>query len=277
MRARKASSLATVVATVSLGVCALSAAPAYAATPTNDTIGTATEITTVPFTDTVDTTDATTDAVETSLNADCGAPAVEHGVWYHATVVESGNYTADVSQSSFSAGIMVVAGPADAPTLLLCGPGSVTGPLSAGQDVFLLVIGDGSSSETSGTMVLNVAPAAPAPTVNLTINSRGSCAHDGSVALSGTISCTGGEVDFAGLFGSVQQSVGRFTLNGFFDAYPDVVCDGTTSVWRGTATGDNGRFGGGHANVDVQAEVCSQGSCGFAEATATVQLSGRGR
>src|SRR5947207_6168132 len=157
MRTRKAFSLATAVAMVSLGVGALSAAPAYAAVPSNDTIATATEITGVPFTDTVDTTQATTDSLETSLNNNCGAPVVDHGVWYHATIAADGVYIADVSQSSYSAGIMVVAGPANNPSVLNCGPGSVSGPLSAGDDIFLLVFGDGGSAATSGTMVLTVA------------------------------------------------------------------------------------------------------------------------
>jgi Family of unknown function (DUF6299) len=274
MRARRACSLATVIATVTLGVGALGVAPASAAVPSNDTIATATEITSIPFTDTVDTTDATTDSVETSLNAGCGAPVVEHGVWYHATIAQDGNYVADVTQSNYSAGIMVVAGPISAPTLLACGPGSVSGPLTAGQDIFLLVFGDGGTTATSGTMVLNVDFAPPPPTVNLTVDSRGSVAKDGSVALSGTISCTGAG-DSADIFGSVEQSVGRFQISGFFDTTSSVQCDGTATAWQGFTVGQSGRFSGGKASVDVLAQVCSGlNNCGFAEVTATVQLSG---
>jgi hypothetical protein len=274
MRTRKAFSLATAVAMVSLGVGALSAAPAYAAVPTNDTIATATEMTGVPFTDTVDTTEATTDSLETSLNADCGAPVVDHGVWYHATVAADGLYTADVSQSSFGAGIMVIVGPANNPTVLNCGPGSVTGPLTAGDDIFLLIFGDGTTLETSGTMVLTVDLAPPPPTVNLTINPRGRVAH-GVIEVSGTITCTGAVADFSEVFGFVQQSVGRLLLSGFFDAFPDVQCDGTAHAWQGLATADNGRFGGGKADVFALAEVCHGDSCGSAIASATLQLSGR--
>ena len=275
MRARKIGvALATsAVATLVLGVGWAPAA--FAAVPSNDTIQTATEITSIPFSDSVDTTEATTDALEASLQAPCGAPAVEHGVWYHATVAESGTYTADTSQSDYGTGIMVLAGPVDSPTLLTCGPTSITGPLEAGQEVFLLVFGDGTTAQTSGNMVLTVEAAAPPPTVDVSINSRGSFGRDGSATISGTITCTGADsVDFTDIFGDVQQRVGRAIISNFLETQPDVTCDGAPHSWSGTASGDNGRFAGGHVDVEVFAEVCSSGVCGDAQASATVQLSG---
>ena len=275
MRARRiGAALATsAVATLILGVGWAPAA--FAAVPTNDTIQTATEITSIPFSDSVNTTEATTDALEASLQETCGAPAVEHGVWYHASVAESGNYTADTSQSDYGTGIMVLAGPVDSPTFLTCGPTSITGPLTAGQDVFLLVFGDGTTAQTSGNMVLTVEAAAPPPTVDVTVNSRGSFGRDGSATISGTITCTGADsIDFTDIFGGVQQRVGRAFISSFFDAQPDVTCDGAPHPWSGTAPGDSGRFAGGHADVDVFAEVCGGGVCGDAQLSTTVQLSG---
>jgi len=270
----KAFAAVSVAAVATLGLVVFSVSPAYAAVPANDTIQNATEITTVPFTDTVDTTDATTDALETSLNANCPAPTVEHGVWYHAVVAQSGNYTADTSQSNYGTGIMVLTGPASAPTFLTCGPTSVTGPLTAGQDVFLLVFGDGATAATSGTMVLTVAAAAPAPTVSVTVSPRGSFGRDGSATIRGTLTCTGDGVGFEGILGQVEQRVGRVLLSSFFIAQPNVVCDGTPQDWVATAVPSNGLFRGGHATVDVQAEVCNSGGCGTAGASATVALSG---
>jgi hypothetical protein len=275
MRRIKFGATLSVVALVMTGWGVAAATPAFAAVPSNDTIQTATEITTIPFTDTVDTTEATTDALETSLNAGCGAPVVANGVWYHATVAESGYYTADVTQSSYSAGIMVVAGPIDSPTLVNCAPGSITGPLTAGQDVFLLVFGDGGSPATSGTMVLNVTQAPPPPTVDLTVNSKGSFGKDGSASISGTITCTGDGSGGSDVFGQVTQRVGRSLFSSFFDTQPFAVCDGTPQPWSGTASPQNGLFAGGKASVDVQAQVCdATNNCGSTEVIATVQLSG---
>src|SRR5438874_12383559 len=48
---------------------------AFAAAPSNDTIGGATVIAAVPFSETIDTSQATTDAEDSAINAQCGAPA----------------------------------------------------------------------------------------------------------------------------------------------------------------------------------------------------------
>ena len=53
------------------------AVPVLAAAPSNDTFGGATVIGSLPFTDTLDTTEATTDATDQEANADCGAPAMD--------------------------------------------------------------------------------------------------------------------------------------------------------------------------------------------------------
>ena len=72
--------------------------------PTNDTVAGATPISALPFTATLDTTQATTDATDASLNANCGAPATEASVWYYlrqqsfaeiANMYESANRIAD--------------------------------------------------------------------------------------------------------------------------------------------------------------------------------------
>jgi hypothetical protein len=277
MRGLKIGAAISVVALVMTGWGVAVATPAFAAVPSNDTIQGATEVSTVPFSITEDTTEATTDAVETSLNATCGAPEVDHGVWFHATVAQSGFYTADVSQSSYNAGIIVAAGPADSPTFINCQPGSITGPLQAGQDVYLLVFGDGTSAATSGTMVLNITQAPPPPTVGLTINSKGSFGKDGSATISGTITCSGDSSGGSDIFGTVNQRVGRSLFSSFFDNQPGLVCDGTPQPWSGTATPQNGLFGGGKASVDVTATVCdATENCGSAEVATSVQLSGGG-
>lgn len=62
----------------------LGALPASAA-PTNDTIANATPITSVPFTDTFDSTGATTGAEDAAINATCGAPVTNVSVWCRST------------------------------------------------------------------------------------------------------------------------------------------------------------------------------------------------
>src|SRR5262249_51158225 len=82
---------------------------AFAAAPSNDTIGGATVIGAVPFSETIDTSQATTDAQDVAINSQCGAPATNGSVWYQLTAAEAG-YLVDVSQSTFSAGVIVATG-----------------------------------------------------------------------------------------------------------------------------------------------------------------------
>ena len=68
----------------------LGATPAFAAAgPPNDKIAGATAIASLPFSDTVDTTKANTDAEELAAAQPClaiGAPAIEKAVWYKYVV-----------------------------------------------------------------------------------------------------------------------------------------------------------------------------------------------
>ena len=220
MRKRRiGAALATsAVATLILGVGWAPAA--FAAVPTNDTIQTATEITSIPFSDSVNTTEGTTYALEASLQETCGAPPVEHGVWYHASVAESGNYTADTSQSDYGTGIMVLAGPVDSPTFLTCGPTSITGPLTADRTC---------SCWSSAT--------APPRRPRGTWCSRSRRQHRRRRSMSPGFAWlvrTGwignhlghdhlhrrGQHRFHRLFGGVQQRVGRAFISNFLDAEP---------------------------------------------------------
>lgn len=82
---------------------ALTAAPAAAAPPTNDTFAGSVVIGAVPFSATVDTTEATTDAIDTQANAGCGAPATDASVWSRTgSATVTGTFTCS-GQVQFSA------------------------------------------------------------------------------------------------------------------------------------------------------------------------------
>src|SRR5215207_3139128 len=95
---------------LALTTVVLTAAPALAAPPSNDTYAGRTVVGSVPFTQTLDTTDATTDADDAELNAQCGAPVTDASVWYQFTAEADGAMVVDVSESSFSAGVIVATG-----------------------------------------------------------------------------------------------------------------------------------------------------------------------
>src|SRR5829696_1035913 len=88
----------------------VSSGAAQAAPPSNDLVTGATPVTGLPFLDVVDTTEATTTQDELELNEYCGAPLMEHGVWYTSTPTTDGFATIDTTGSDYSTGILVLAG-----------------------------------------------------------------------------------------------------------------------------------------------------------------------
>src|SRR5712691_1988781 len=222
------------------------------AQPANDDPGGAVAITTVPSTITQNTSDATTSAEETALNAFCGAPTLAQGVWFQFTPTVSEDLAADVTGSDYSAGILVLTGSPGNFTPILCGPGRVTGPVTAGQTYYLLIFGDGFlTAATSGNLVLRVSPAIPAPTITVTINPRGTVDKTGNANISGTVTCssTDGSGIVFDVFGSLRQTVGRIFVDGSFDELLFSACDGTPVNWTALVFGFNGKFAGGKAAI----------------------------
>ena len=247
-------------------------APVVAAAP-NDTVAFAIDVS-VGTTVTEDTTQAdATDPVETALNEFCGAPVVEHGVWFKITSVTENTVAFDAVDSNYSAGIMVFQGAPTPEGLLTCGPDRVIQDLAAGVTYNLLVFGDGFSSATSGTLIFKVLQFVPAPDISLTIDRIGSVNRQGVARISGTVTCT--STDGSGtvfeLFGDVTQKVGRLLIRGFLVAFLDLPCDGTTQPWEAFVVGDNGVFAGGKAATVAIAFGCTD-VCSEAFAEATVQL-----
>jgi hypothetical protein len=264
---------------VLLGFAALlpTASTASAAPPGNDDIAGATVLGPVPFHLEQSTTEATTSADEAAFNDFCGAPVLEHGVWFTATAVADANVVADVTGSDFSAGILVLGGEPGNLSPLLCAPGLVSGPVVAGQTIYLLVFGDGLTEATSGQLVLDTYLAPSPPAVAVTIDPRGTVDKAGVVRVSGTVSCTSDDPEgiLFDVSGTLRQRVGRGFVNGFFYSEQLTPCDGVTRRWRAEAFGD-GTFAGGKSAAATLAFGCDTFSCGEGYVEATIQLSRNG-
>jgi hypothetical protein len=222
-----------------------------------------------------DTTTADqTDPAETALNDFCGAPVVEHGVWFTFTASEDGTIALDTQDSDYSAGIMVFADdPPTAGGLLTCGPGRITVDVSSGSTYLIMVFGDGLTEATAGSLVFKVEATVPPPDVSLTVDHMASVDRFGVVRLTGTVTCT--STDGSGfvfdLFGTLRQQVGRLVISGFFDTFLELPCDGSTNAWEAFIVGDNGIFAGGKAATVAIAFACTD-NCTEAFVEATVQL-----
>lgn len=98
------------LATVLLLVLPLiGAGPAALAAPGNDNFADATEIASIPYTDTVDTTDATEELLEPACVTYVGGPA-RHTIWYRYTPTSDATLSADTSGSEFDSILAVYVG-----------------------------------------------------------------------------------------------------------------------------------------------------------------------
>jgi hypothetical protein len=252
-------------ALVSVGV----ALPARAAAPGNDTLAGATPIT-VPFSEVVDTSEATTDSFDATLNDQCGAPATNGSVWYTFTAPAGlDGITVDVSESNFSAGVLIAESDGSGGWYVdACGPGSTGTPVYEGAQYAIMAFSD-NTNVTGGSLHISVA-AATVPSVSLTVNPKGKVDRSGNALISGTYTCSG--ADWVGVQTSLKQAVGRFAIQG--DGWADSsTCDGSTQPWTAIVFPYNGKFAGGKAASFSFAFACGSVFCGDSYVEKTIKLS----
>ena len=253
---------------------ALQALPAVAAPPSNDTIGGATVVS-LGYSQELDTTEPTTDADDAQLTADCGAPATDASVWYSFTAAADGGVVVDVSQSDYSAGVLVGVGTPGSLEIVACGPGTVGFTAVAGTTYYILAIDDqGDGGGNGGTLRISVNEAPPPPTVEITVDPVGRVDAKAGVAyLTGTYTCT--NADFIDVFGEARQTIGvRAAVVGFFEVFDVGTCDGTTHTWSAAVFPDSGKFAGGKTLTVTFAFACGTFECADGYVEQTVKLRG---
>lgn len=265
---RVLAAMATIAALIPLTTTSALAAP-----PTNDSFGGATPAS-LGFSQTLDTTEATTDADDAEANATCGAPAIEASVWYSYSPPADGAVVVDVSASSFAAGLIVVTGSPGSLALVTCGPGAVAFGALAGETYSVLAFDFVSGAGNGGSLRIEFAEVAPPPTIEVTIDPVGGFdSTTGSALLSGTLACT--NATFVAVLGEVRQDVGRFRIQGFFDLFASGGgCDGTPHPWSAQTQGENGKFKGGKAVSVAFSFACGPFQCSSGFTEQRVQLKG---
>ena len=269
-RARSFSILVTMA--LASGMVLATGPAALAAAPGNDTFSGATTAT-IGFSEVLDTTQATTDSDDAQLNASCGAPATDASVWYAIDGTDAG-VVVDVSQSDYSAGVLVGVGTQGNLDTVTCGPGAVAFFADSGTTYYVLAIDDqqdGSGNGGSLNISFNAVP--PPPTVDITLNKVGRVnAKTGVVTISGTYTCTDG--DFIDVLIDSRQRAGRVFVTGSGEFFDFGTCDGASHDWSAQIFGDNGRFVGGKAMTVSFAFSCGPFECGEGFAEQTVRLRG---
>jgi len=253
---------------------AVSAPAVLAAAPTNDTFANATVVT-VGFSEVLDTSEATTDSDDAQLNASCGAPATDASVWYALDGSDT-TVVVDVSQSNYSAGVLVGEGSQGNLQIVACGPGAVAFFAAAGTTYYVLAIDDqqdGGGNGGSLSISFNEFQIPPPPTVEITVNRYGTFnTRTGVATLSGTYTCS--NADFIDVFVDARQNVGRFTIFGSGSFFDSGTCDGATHTWSAEVFPQNGKFAGGKAMTVTFAFSCGPFECSNGYVEQTVQLRG---
>jgi hypothetical protein len=221
---------------------------AFAAPPSNDNFNGATVISSLPFGDSLDTTEAT----RANNDPDCSG-GDGHTVWYVFTPSADTDVTANTFGSDYDTTLSAYTGPRNSLNQVACNDDSgstqslILFRALAGTPYHLMVA---SFDDTDGgNMVLSVAAAPPPVRLRIFIAPNGSVTGAGVATIHGRLTCSRA-VSPVDLLGSLrQQRRGGVTL-GYFDG--PVNCPGTTA-WSATVVGETGFYGPGDAKATVAA------------------------
>ena len=216
--------------------------------PANDDFDNATPITAVPFTDSINTSGATSAADDPT---DCYGTSAT--VWYSFTPPSNTRISANASGSDYSTAVAVYTGTRGSLYLIAC-DWCVTFDALAGETYFFMVGNPYNSN--GGNLVFNVDVAPPPFTLDLTIDSVG-FVKDGITTVSGTL--TSSEPASAYVYVEVRQKAGRVFITGY--GYTYLAGDGATP-WTIQVPGDIGPFLPGKVTVRSIAEGYSYSVCG---------------
>jgi hypothetical protein len=251
---------------------------ALAAAPDNDDSGSARVVGALPYADgPYDTTEATTAATDPGFCHEPAAGPDRATVWYEFTPLASDRYLADTFGSDFDTTLYVGnsngAGGIDVIGCIDDSQGlqsAVAWDALAGT-TYLIMVGTccGSGSGGGGTLQFHVSVAPPPPTVDITVDATGSFTRYGIATIRGTIACTESTTP-ASLDLALSQRVGRIIIRG--GGFGEVQCSPSPTPWAVQVIGNDGKFLGGHATVDVAAFVCGPIECADDFAHASVRL-----
>lgn len=258
---------------ISLSLLLAATVPVMASAPSNDDFDDATPITSLPFSDAIDTKDAT----EATDDPECSGAGPT--VWYALTLADDAFVEVNTFGSNYDTTLSAYVGERGDLLRIACNDdasGSLQSRIRltvpAGTTIFIMAGAFGSGP--GGDLVLNALETDPftPPEVELTLDAVGRVdARTGTAWLTGTVACSGAE--FVELFGSLEQRVGRFIIRGF--GFDFLLCDGTTP-FELEIRGETGRLAGGRAHASVEALACTEDfeDCAFDFVELDVHLRG---
>jgi hypothetical protein len=251
----------------------VSTVPAEAAVP-NDDLETATLISSIPFSETINTGDATTSSHE----ANCGM----HDVWYKyptppvdtALTFQLGNVDGGVRLTRPMVGVVINERSGDL-SQWECGMVETdqirTEVIPAGKDAYIF-IANAATSGNPGLIQLDVIAADPINHFGIAISPSGTVDKTGAMTVSGTVSCDRDGQVLRNVYAKQKSGHGYIAGETGLHSFE---CVAPTSPWSTTFTPTaGGRFVGGSATVSSEL-ACSDLACEGTFAEATVQLKPR--
>jgi hypothetical protein len=214
---------------------------AWAQAPPNDTFDQATVISSLPFSQTLDTSEATTDSTDAEALAACGLSVpLAATVWYEYTPPVDQSLAIFTAGSSYNVAVAVLTGSPGSLSAVTCFPFAGTFSATAGQTYHFGVDDFGGGS--GGTLNIFV----QTPGVELSVDRFSQFDNKTGVAtVTGTLTCPSGST--ATVSGTLSQ---RTTTAGTFQ---NVSCNGAAQQWSIAFTPLDGKFTGGPADVSVDA------------------------
>jgi hypothetical protein len=233
-------SITKLLARVGLVLIALAAftAPALAAAPSNDTFSGA-KLVTLGFSETLDTTEATTDDVDAQALESCGEPAVAASVWY-ALQGDGSRVLIDLRGTDYVPGLAVVTGSPGNFTFVTCDAYYGAFDSVAGTTYYVMAFDsqeDGGG--TGGNLHISFIKSLR-PELTFNVGSNGELdSSSGSATISGSYTCSAGYGNEFTVFVDAKQGnlVGHGEFNG--------PCDGTLHSWTAVVEPESGKFTGG--------------------------------
>ena len=212
------------------------------APPVNDDFDAATSMTTLPFGEDLDTSEATAASDDPTPSCSESLPST---VWYAITPTSSDRIRFQVQGGDFGPTVAIYRGTRGALTEMGCSAGGSTPGFELdpqpGTTYHLLV---GGATGDAGQLRID---ARLAFVVRLTITSGTVSAKTGVATISGTITCNKPSYVYTD-FGELSQKIGRHTVRGQVGLY--LQCDGTIP-WTSEVIGDSGPFLAGKADATL--------------------------
>jgi hypothetical protein len=252
-------------------VATVLASPALAVPPGNDDIGDAIVIAETPFSDRVDTTQAT------SGNGDVGCGFAT--VWYTFTPTTSGVYQLDTYGSDYDTTLALLVGYPEGATLLACNDDSgslqsrITRDLVAGV-TYYVEVGTCCAQgfpRPSGNLVFNVdLPPSPFDVV-VKVDWARIGSEPGTAIVSGTATCNND--GYVNLSGTLTQKKGHTVIRGALNLTQG--CSVTPNVWTATVVADSWDFLAKPTTLRLDAYGCDEISCDAEHLSRTIKISRR--